>query len=218
MKLVELKGLNRLGAGSLIGSGLLFMGRGILDFVAGTPPSSGLKILIWSASHRAILAFENELLFFAALLLVPALIALCRGFVAKRRAVAITACGIFAVAVPILAVLDIIHGRLIYPVFGISAHTPEVAEFIVAIFYGGLHAVGIMMGIATIMLSICMRGGAFGKPVVILGLVTGVLDIVGAYPFLIGPIPTLICGAFFAAWFIAVGWRLWVIDSQGSGM
>src|SRR5208283_2188642 len=105
--------------------------------------------------------------------------------------------------------LDIFQGRLVYPVFGISAHSPEIAEFIVATFYGGLHAVGIIMGIATVILSLSMRRGAYGNPIVSLGFVTGVLDVVGAYPFLIGPILTLVCEAFFTAWFFAVGWKLW---------
>lgn len=146
---------------------------------------------------------------FAALLLVPALIALYRSLATGSRTIAGAGCGIIAVTIPVLAVLDIVQGRLVYPVYGIRAHTPEVAEFTVAVFYGGLHAVGIIMGIATIMLSLCMRRGAYGYPIVFLGFATGILDIVGAYPFLIGPIPTLVCEAFFTAWFIAVGWKLW---------
>jgi len=209
---IERKGLNRFGAGSLIASGVFFLARGILDFIAGTPPSNGLDILAWSESHKTILSFGNELLFFAALLLVPALIALHRSLAAGRPNMAGAGCGIIAVTIPVLAVLDIVQGRLVYPVFGIVAHTPEAAEFIVAVFYGGLHAVGIILGIATIILALSMRRGSFGQPIVVLGMATGILDIVGAYPFLIGPILTLLCEAFFTAWFVAVGWKLWTIE------
>jgi hypothetical protein len=41
-----------------------------------------------------------------------------------------------------------------------------------------------------------------------LGLVTGVFDVVGAYPWAIGPALLLACQALYAAWFMAVGWRL----------
>jgi hypothetical protein len=159
-----------------------------------------------------ILSFGNELLFFATLLLVPALVALYRSLASGQRTMAAAGCGIISVTIPVLAMLDIVQGRLVYPVFGISIHTPDVAEFAIALFYGGLHAVGIIIGIATIILSLAMKRGAYGQPIVILGIVTGVLDIVGAYPFLIGPILTLGCQVFFTAWFIAVGWKLWRME------
>lgn len=203
------RSLMRLGAGSFIASSFLFLVRAILDFVAGTPPSNGLDILAWSASHRTLTAFCNESLFFAVLLLVPALIALYRSFPPARKTMAGTACGIIAVAIPILSFLDIVQARLVYPIFGMSVNTPEVAELTVALFYGGLHAVNIIMGIATIILSLSMRQGIFGRPIVFLGLATGVADIAGAYPSLIGPALTLVRGVFFSAWFAAVGWRLW---------
>jgi hypothetical protein len=212
----ELKRLNRLGAVSLVASGVLFLARAVLDLVTGVPPSNGLDILLWTASYKTVLSFANELLFFAALFLVPAMIALYQSLVAGRRALAAAGCGIIMVTIPVLAVLDIVHGRLVYPVFGISAHTPEVAEFIVAVFYGGLHAVGIIIGIATVILSLSMRRGAYGQAIVFLGLVTGILDIVGAYPFIIGPILTFVCQVIFTAWFIAVGWKLWKMNSSPS--
>ena len=105
--------------------------------------------------------------------------------------------------------LLIIHGRLIYPVFGIHVSLPAVAEIIVAIYYGGLHAVSELMGFATVILSLVMLRGVYGKSVGYLGLVTGVLDIIGAYPYIIGPTLTLLCQVFFAAWFVAVGSKLY---------
>jgi hypothetical protein len=48
-----------------------------------------------------------------------------------------------------------------------------------------------------------MMRGAYGKPVAYLGFATGVLDIVGSYPDAIGPMLTLVCQVFFAAWFVA---------------
>ena len=40
-------------------------------------------------------------------------------------------------------------------------------------------------------------------------LSTGVFDVIGAYPYAIGPILTLVRGVFFAAWFVAVGSKLY---------
>jgi hypothetical protein len=51
-------------------------------------------------------------------------------------------CGIIAMVIPVLAVLDIVHGRLVYPASGLSAGTRAAAELTFAVFYGGMHTVG----------------------------------------------------------------------------
>lgn len=201
-------GLNRFAGITVIISGALFLSRAFLDFFAGVPPSTGEEILAWSTSNRTILSIANEVFFFAAVLLVPVVVALYRTLADRHRALSIAGCGLIAVTIPVMAVLDVVHGRLVYPVFGINLHSPETAELVVAVFYGGLHAVGIILGVATIILSLAMRQGIYGRFVVLLGLATGIADIVGAYPFIIGPILTLVCYGFLAAWFIAVGIKL----------
>jgi hypothetical protein len=106
-------------------------------------------------------------------------------------------------------VLLVVHGRLVYPVYGIRVGTPDLAAFVVAVFYGGLHAVGLLMGIATFVLSLAMRGGGYGRPVVYLGFATALFDVVGSYPDAIGPVLTLVAQLFFATWFVAVGLQLY---------
>jgi hypothetical protein len=101
----------------------------------------------------------SEVLFFAAMFLVPAVIALYYSLAATDRIKAMLGCGIIAVVIPIIDVLLIVHGRLIYPVFGIRVNTPAIAEFVVAVYYGGLHAIGLLLGIATIVLSLAMKRG-----------------------------------------------------------
>lgn len=199
---------NTLAGVTLIASALLFLLRAFLDFWAGPPPSTGNGILAWSTSNRIILSFANEAFFFAAMLLIPGIVAVYQTLASRRKAMATAGCGLFAVSIPVMVILDVVHGRLVYPIFGIHLHTPEAAELIVTIFYGGLHAVGIILGVATIILSIAMQGGIYGKFVFFLGLTAGVLDIVGAYPSVIGQILTLVFQTISAVWLIAVGWRL----------
>jgi hypothetical protein len=40
-----------------------------------------------------------------------------------------------------MAVILIVHGRLVYPIYGMRVDTPEAAALVVMIFYGGLHAI-----------------------------------------------------------------------------
>ena len=204
----ELRGLYKLGGGALAASGSLFLSLAVLDLLAGAPPSNGVEILAWVASRTGYLAATSEILFFATVLLVPAVIALYQSLASVDRAKAGTGCGIMAVVIPVIVMLLIVHGRLVYPVYGLRASTPGAVELVVAIFYGGMHAVGLMMAVATFVLCLAMRRSAFGAPIVYLGYVTAVLDVVGGYPYLIGPIPTFVCQTVFSAWFIAVGLRL----------
>lgn len=176
--------------------------------MAGPPPSSGVEILTWVESGKLILSLVSEVLFFAAMALVPAVIALYHSLADTDRVKAATGCGIIAAMIPVIVMVLIVHGRLAYPVYGIRVTSPAVAENVVAVFYGGMHAVGLMLGIATIVLSMAMMRGVYGKAIAYLGIGTGVLDIIGAYPDAIGPILTLVCQVFFAAWFVAVGSKL----------
>src|SRR6266699_664334 len=203
-----LKGLYKLGGGAFVLSGLLFLSRAILDLMAGAPPSSGVEILAWIASHSLIQDLQSEILFFAAACLAPAVIALYRSLADVDRANAVIGCTIMAVAIPVLMVLLVVHGRLVYPVYGIRVSTPDLAAFVVAIFYGGLHAISLLMGIATFVLSLAMKSGAYGKPVVYLGFATAVA-VIGSYPYAIGAVLTFVSQVFFAAWFIAVGAQLY---------
>src|SRR6266704_3138597 len=63
--------------------------------------------------------------------------------------------------------------------------------------------------VVALYLSLAMKSGAYGKPVVYLGFATAVVDIIGSYPYAIGSVLTLVSQVFFAAWFIAVGTQLY---------
>ena len=117
-------------------------------------------------------------------------------------------CGIIAATIPVMAVMLVVHGRLIYPVYGMRVDTPEAAALVVMIFYGGLHAIYLLLAVATIVLSLAMTRGGYAKWIAYLGFATAALDIIGSYPWAIGPVPTLVCELSFAGWFVAVGSQL----------
>jgi len=206
------------GGAAFAASGLLFGVRAVLDLRAGAPPSNGEEILAWIASHSLILSFDSEILFFATVFLVPAVIALHRSLAQVDRAKADTGCGILALNIPLLAMLLIIHGRLVYPVYGLSASTPDQAALVVALFYGGMHAVDLLMAAATFILSLAMTRAAYGKPVAYLGFTAVLFRIIGSYPYAIGPVATLVSQLVPAAWFIAVGWRLYGMREEAAGV
>lgn len=205
--------LYKLGGISFIASGSLFLVASVLDLMTGPPPSGGAEILAWMASHGLLMALTPEVLFFAVMLLVPAVIALHQSLAGTHRRSAAVGCGIMAVTIPVLIMLIIVYGRLVYPVYHLKVRTPEVAELVATLYYGGLHAVAELLAVATVVLSLAMWRGAYGRNVAYLGFVTAAFDEIGSYPWLIGPALGLVCGIFFSAWFVAVGFRLYRIPA-----
>jgi len=204
----ELTRPDKFGGGALVSSGILFVLVAFLDFRAGPPPSNGAEILLWRDSQALVLDFVSEFFFFATVLLIPGTIALYRSFVDGDRTKAAAGCGIIATTIPVMAVMLIIHGRLIYPIYGMRVDTPEAAALVVMVFYGGLHAIYLLLAVATIVVSLAIKRGAYPKWIANLGFVTAALDILGSYPWAIGPVLTLVCELSFAGWFVAVGSQL----------
>ena len=205
---LEMRRPYTLGGGALVASGVLFAMLAFLDFRAGPPPSNGAEILLWRDSRALVLDFVSELLFFATVLLVPGTIALYRNLADVDRTKAEAGCGIIAATIPVIAVMLIIHGRLLYPIYGMRVDTPETAAFVVMVFYGGLHAIYLLLAVATIILSVAMKRGGWAKWIAYLGFATAALDMIGSYPWAIGPVLTLVCELSRAGWFVAVGSQL----------
>jgi len=195
----------KLGGYSFIASAIFFAFGTAFELMAGQPPSAGAEIIAWSQSSKLYLAFLNEAFFFAAIFLIPGVIALYFSLAGASPAKTAAGCGIMAVAIALLVMLLVVQGRLIYPVYGILASAPATAELVLAIFYGGLHAAFLLFATATLLVSLAMRNSAYGKYIAYLGIATSVLDIVGSYQFLFGPILTIVCRGFFSAWFVAAG-------------
>ena len=204
----ELTSPYKFGGGALVASGILFVVLAFLDFRAGPPPSNGAEILLWRDSQALVLDFVSELLFFATVLLVPGTVAVYQSLVDVDKTKAATGCGILAATIPVMAMMLIVHGRLIYPIYGMRIDTPEVAALVVIVFYGGLHAIYLLLAAATIVLSLAMTRGAYAKWIAYFGFATAALDVIGSYPWAIGPVLTLVCELSLAGWFVAVGSQL----------
>jgi hypothetical protein len=201
----DLKTPYKLGGATLVASGILFVVLAFLNFRSGAPPSTGAEILIWRDSQMRVLEFVSEVLFFATVLLIPGTIAVYQSLVDIDKTKAATGCGILSATVPVLAVMLIVHGRLVYPIYGMRVDTPEGAALVVMVFYGGLHAIYLLLAVATIVLSLAMKRGAYAKWIAYFGFATAALDIMGSYPWVIGSALTLVCELVLGGWFVAVG-------------
>jgi len=212
----ELTRPDRFGGGALVASGILFVVLAFLNFRAGPPPSNGAEILLWRDSQALVLDFVSEFLFIATVLLVPGTVALYQSLVDVDRTKAGMGCGIMAATIPVMAVILIVHGRLVYPIYGMRIATPDAAALVAMLFYGGLHAIYLLLAVATIVLSLAMKRGAYAKWIANFGFATAGLDIIGSYPWAIGPVLTLVCELSFGGWFVAVGSQLFRIRGSAA--
>lgn len=198
-------GLYKVGGYALVVSGaLFFVGHG-LNLMAGSPPSGADDMLAWVASSRSLLAWANEILFFAVMFLVPGVIALHHSVARSAPTAAAIGCGVIAALIPTLMVLVVVQGRLVFPVYGIELEN-ESAALVVTVFHGGLHAVDELFGVATIVLGLAMRRHhPFGKPIAYLAFAAAAGDFAAAYAWLIAPAVVVMSRLLFTVWFVALG-------------
>lgn len=186
-------------------SGALLLAKSVLDVVVGDPPSTGAQLVQWRSGHHIPLALTNEVLCFAVVLLIPAVTALYRRLDGPENRAVGFGCGVLATVIPITLVLVIIQGRLAYPVFGIDLGSPSMVGLLVSLYYGGAHLVSLLLASATIVLGLVMKRERHTRVIGVLGIVTGVTEILSSFPWIFGSAVAAVAQAFLAAWFFLIG-------------
>ncbi len=207
-------GIIKAGGISLIISGILFFVQYLFLLPLPAPPPVNTDLMAWLTEWRFNIAMADELFFFATLLLIPSIAALYKILVKVDKIKTVIGCGLLAVIIPINILLDIILGRLVYPVYNIE-FSPDIYKLIISIYYGGMHSVAIILSIATIILSLAIRKSVLGKPAANFGFLAGILDLIGAYPWLIGTALIFVSQLFFSAWFVILGIRILAGGTDG---
>lgn len=205
------KTLYQLGGASFAVSAALFVTTGALELAMGLPPATGDSILAWMARNETLLAVNVEVMFFAVMLMVPAVVALHRSLASTHPASAALGCGAMAVTIPMLALLVVLEGRLVYPVLHIRVHTGETAELVVSLYYGGMHAVALIAAGATAVISWATKAGPYGRWLAVLGAAGALSEVAAGYPDAIGARAYFGCGVVACAWMLAAGARLLIL-------
>lgn len=188
-------------------SGVLFLGQQLFVLPVPQPPASDEALLAWLAAWKLQLSMADELLFFAALLLIPGVAALYRVLAATDRIKALLGCGLWVVTIPLYMMMVVILGRLVYPVFGMEL-SPESYRLVLSLYYGGQHTISLLWGIAILALSFAILRSAIGKPAACLGFVAGLTALAGSYPWLMGNGAVFGIQLVFSAWLVLLGIRM----------
>ncbi|MDF2986163.1 MAG: hypothetical protein K0R50_1673 [Eubacterium sp.] len=200
-------GIIKFGGITFIISGVLFLAQYLFFLPLPAPPSVDADLMTWLTKWRFNIAMADELLFFATLLLLPSIAALYRILVKVDKIKTVLGCGLMAVIIPVNILLDIILGRLVYPVYNIE-FSPDIYKLIASIYYGGMHSVAIIMSVATFVLCFVIRRSVLGKSTANFGFLVGIFDFIGAYPWLIGTVMVFVSQLFFSAWLVVLGIRM----------
>jgi hypothetical protein len=182
LPLIEMR-IQKFGGGTFIAAGILLLAADLLLNFVPTPPTTQGDFMHWITTNRLPIALSNELLFFATAFLVPSFLALGKLLGMERKISAFAGLSIVALALPLLAMLNVVEGRLVYPIAGLNLSV-ESFQLSYSLFFGGLHAVLLMFGAALLFLGFALRGTAFNKSIVPYSFVVGLLQIAGAYPWL----------------------------------
>ena len=151
----------------------------------------------------------DELLVIAAVLMIPGLVGLQRSRRGSPHRGAATGVAIMAATIPAMVIVSVFGGRLVFPMYGIELTDPDTAKLNVGLYFGGQHATLLLLGVATMLVSLAMRDTRYGRAVVSLGFATAVADVAGSYPDVIGLRLTLLTARALGGWFIAVGAHLY---------
>ncbi|OMF86824.1 hypothetical protein BK147_29460 [Paenibacillus sp. FSL R7-0337] len=79
-----------------------------------------------------------------------------------------------------------------------------------------MHCVALVVGIATILLSLVIWKSGLGQFTAALGLLTGVFDLIGSHPWLLGEGMILISQLLFSGWLVILGVNMRMSATRGT--
>lgn len=204
----KIRGTNFAGGLVLILGGILLYCAQLIVAFLPRPPAAQALLTQWTRHNALQLSVSNELFFFAILCLIPAIIVLYQTIKPRHTISMLAGCGNFLLAVTLLSMLVVIEGRLVYPVYELALTTDSI-NLIVIVFFGGLHTVSLMFGLALIMIGFAMRHSINGPLLRSISYVVGLLQIFGGYPWLTPLWFNIVAITGLWIWTLTVG--LWLV-------
>ena len=192
------------GGWAFIVGGFLLYGAQLTVLLLPPPPPEPADVAPWVLEHTTQLAISNELLFFAVVCLMPAVIVLYRQLESKRAFSALIGCTSMMMGLVILSTLVLVGGRLVYPVFGIAL-SADIIALLVSLFFGGLHSVLLLFGLALIVLASALGQSASGRWMQTATYGAGGLQILGSYPWLTPSWWNVTAATALVTWTFVVG-------------
>lgn len=180
---------------------VLTAGAILLFSLPSVVPSESAEIVGWVERSYALLAWSDELLFFAVVCWAAGIRGLLRADT-SGPSVRISV-GVAALAVSLVALLVMLLevGRLVYPVFQIQLSADTLAQLVSSSF-GALHLAYLGFAVAAFTLTWSTSAGRIGRAV---GILAGIAFAVGSFPWLTPTWWNVTVALLLAGWGIVLG-------------
>jgi hypothetical protein len=214
------KGVYKAGGVSFVAAGILFILSFVLSFAQGQPPSTIEETLNSIAGQKLLFQATNGLFILVDILSIPAMLALYLALkeVKRTHALISTAMGLLGIVLAV-GLRTGVHAMVALSSAYVAATSETqraaylaAADLVSGATDPGLTLANLLLFVYTLIISIAMLAGVFGRGAAYLGLVTGILGIVGLVGSIFIPalsMMTLLAALGWAIWFLVVGIRLY---------
>ncbi|MCB1318302.1 MAG: hypothetical protein KDK34_18755 [Leptospiraceae bacterium] len=203
--------MNKAGGLSFIATGIFLLTREAFEQFIDAVPNTEAEFIAWMPENSLWIALQNEVLIFAAFGLLPGILALSsysgKGTISRRIGT-----GMLGINISVMAMLVIVQGRLVYPVFGYTANDIESFKLIMAIYYGGLHLVYLIFSVGILLITFSIRHTKFNRSIYYAGFASTIASALLAYAYLWPAYMNLLLQVPLSYWFMRSGISLFSAD------
>ncbi|WP_244309949.1 hypothetical protein [Leptospira mtsangambouensis] len=181
-------------------SSLLFASYYFVFFLIPSPPNEVSQLHKWILDWKLYLQIADEILIFAVLALIPSIYRLANPWRKEESPTALFASGlIFLLVVPMFVLVDLLIGRLVYPV-NVYPLGEETIVFLLSLQVGTMHMISLVLALAILLYSISFRKRKEGRFVFAFGILTFGFQILASYSWILSPEILLVCQLSFPTW------------------
>ncbi|MBM9546762.1 hypothetical protein JWG40_07030 [Leptospira sp. 201903074] len=200
------KSKNSLGKGfPFLISSLLFATYFVLLYLVSSPPNDTAHLHTWITEWKTYIQIADEILIFATLSLLPSIYTLANVNQKNESPATLFASGLFfLLVIPMFVLVDLLWGRLVYPV-NVYPLAVDTVVFILSLIAGTMHMISLVLALAILLFSISFRKKTWGGLILVSGILGFGFQIIASYPWLLTPGILLFCQLSFPIWLLFWG-------------
>jgi hypothetical protein len=174
----------------------------------GPVPESPVGLRAWSQAAHLPLALLNETMVIGAGFLIPVVLVLWRMWAAGDRAAVAIGLGLLAAAVPLIWMVGLVQGRLVYPIGALDITDPAGLALITTLWLGGAHMISLVLAAAATCLGFALVRTRKLRWLGIVAFAAGASQFLLAYSWLLPPAAWAALLIPLCALFLGVGVEL----------
>ncbi|PJZ86554.1 hypothetical protein CH366_05625 [Leptospira harrisiae] len=185
---------------------MLFLSYYLTMYLVPPPPNETNLLQKWILDWKHYLQIADEILIFAVLASLPVIYILGNPWKKEEPPMVLFASGLFfLLVVPLFVFLDLLIGRLVYPV-NVYPLSEDTIVFLLSMQVGTMHMISLVLALAILLYSIFYRKkNKNGSLILVFGILTFGLQMIASYSWLLAPEVLLFCQLSFPIWILFAG-------------